>query len=266
MALSEGNIIFDPDEAQQVFKEAGILFEGQIKHAFEQLLAFNKAITEERQGYLQEEREQIDAELKEINSQLAELGKNRSQTLSYLTDTDIFNRYKTITNDLVNLKADIKALERPRGFLLRLQELRKDIRILTEEKQQLREAVEDEVRSQHTNTESLFSTIRLFFSEIVEKVINRKAVLSVPVNQEGHLDFKADILDESGNATSAAAGHTYKKLLCIAFDMAVTRAYLDKAFPRFLFMMGFSNHSMIERNKIFLMSSGNIAISVSSTR
>jgi uncharacterized protein YydD (DUF2326 family) len=52
------------------------------------------------------------------------------------------------------------------------------------------------------------------------------------------LEFKADILDESGNATSAADGYTYKRLLCIAFDMAIVRAYLDKNFPKFLFHDG----------------------------
>ncbi len=52
------------------------------------------------------------------------------------------------------------------------------------------------------------------------------------------MEFKAEILDESGNATSADLGHTYRKLLCIAFDMAVLRAHLDDKFPRFVFHDG----------------------------
>ncbi|MEJ3721806.1 DUF2326 domain-containing protein, partial [Paenibacillus polymyxa] len=60
----------------------------------------------------------------------------------------------------------------------------------------------------------------------------------VSPNQQGHLDFKAEILDESGNATSADLGHTYRKLLCIAFDMAVLRAHLDEKFPRFVYHDG----------------------------
>jgi hypothetical protein len=36
------------------------------------------------------------------------------------------------------------------------------------------------------------------------------ALLSVSPNQEGHLEFKAEILDESGNTTSADLGHTYR--------------------------------------------------------
>lgn len=57
-------------------------------------------------------------------------------------------------------------------------------------------------------------------------------------NKEGHLEFKAEILDKSGNTTSADLGHTYRKLLCIAFDMALLRARLDHKFPRFVYHDG----------------------------
>ncbi len=98
--------------------------------------------------------------------------------------------------------------------------------------------IEDDVEKQNSDTKSPFSSIRIFFSEIVEEVIDRKALLSVSPNKDGHLEFKADILDESGNATSADMGHTYKKLLCIAFDLAVLRAHLEEKYPRFVYHDG----------------------------
>ncbi|MFU2208097.1 DUF2326 domain-containing protein [Solidesulfovibrio sp. C21] len=116
--------------------------------------------------------------------------------------------------------------------------LRTGIRTLTEERGYLQTQIEADVERQNSDQMSLFSTIRLFFSEIVEDVIDRKALLSVSPNQAGHLEFKAEILDESGNATSADLGHTYRKLLCMAFDMAVLRAHLDDKFPRFVYHDG----------------------------
>jgi len=116
--------------------------------------------------------------------------------------------------------------------------LRTEIRTIIEELAHLQTQIEDDVEKQNADTESLFSTIRLFFSEIVEEVINRKALLSVSTNQSGHIYFKAEILDESGNATSADHGHTYRKLLCVAFDLAILRAHLDTRFPRFAFHDG----------------------------
>jgi len=237
-SLEEDQILFNPDEAQRLFEETGVLFTGQIKKDFEQLIAFNRAITEERRGYLQEERSEVENELKRVNSELNVFGKRRSDTLAFLTDTDVFNKYKRVSDDMVRLRADITSLERQRGFLHRLQELRTDIRTLTEEQSHLQTKIEADVEHQNADNASLFSSVRLFFSEIVEEVIDRKALLSVSPNQLGHLEFKTEILDESGNATSADRGHTYRKLLCIAFDLAVLRAHLDGKFPRFVYHDG----------------------------
>lgn len=237
-SLEEDQILFNPEEARRLFDEAGVLFSGQIKKDFEQLIAFNRAITEERRGYLQEERSEVESELKRVNAELTALGKQRSDSLAFLSGTDVFNKYKHVSDEMVKLRADITSLERQRGFLHRLQELRTDIRTLSEELAHLQTQIEANVEQQNADNVSLFSSIRLFFSEIVEEVIDRKALLSVSPNQLGHLDFKAEILDESGNSTSADLGHTYRKLLCIAFDLAILRAHLDEKFPRFVFHDG----------------------------
>ena len=237
-SLAEDQILFKPDEAQRLFEEAGVHFQGQIKKDFQQLIAFNRAITDERRGYLQEERIEVGAELERANAELSALGKQRSDTLSFLSGTDVFAKYKRVSDEMVTLRADIMSLERQRGFLHRLQELRAEIRTLTEECRHLQTQIEADVEQQNTDKTSLFSVIRLFFSEVVEEVIERKALLSVSPNQSGHLEFKAEILDESGNTTSADLGHTYRKLLCIAFDMAILRAHLNTLFPRFVYHDG----------------------------
>lgn len=252
-SLEEDQILFNPDEAQRLFEEAGVFFRGQIKKDFQQLIAFNRAITDERRGYLQEERAEVEAELKRINAELNALGKKRSDMLSFLSGTDIFGKYKQVSDEMVTLRADITSLERQRGFLHRLQDLRTEIRALTEERGHLQTEIEGDVEKQNSDQGSLFSAIRLFFSEIVEEVIDRKALLSVSPNQAGHLEFKAEILDESGNATSAHFGYTYRKLLCIAFDMAVLRAHLDDKFPRFAYHDGVFE-SLDDRKKENLLS------------
>jgi uncharacterized protein YydD (DUF2326 family) len=138
----------------------------------------------------------------------------------------------------VTIRADITGLERQREFLHRLQELRTHIRTLSEELGHLQTEIEGDVEKQNADANSLFSSIRVFFSEIVEDVIDRKALLSVSPNQLGHLEFKVEILDNAGQATSADSGHTYRKLLCIAFDLAVLRAHLGNLYPRFVYHDG----------------------------
>lgn len=251
-SLEEDQILFNPDEAQRLFNEVGILFAGQIKKDFDQLIAFNRAITDERRGYLQEERAEVESEIKNINAELNALGKRRSDMLGFLSSTDVFAKYKQVTDDLVTLRTDIATLERQRGFLRRLQELRADIRSLSEECIHLQSQIEVNVEAQSGDSTSLFSTIRFYFSEIIEDAIAHKALLSVYANKEGHLEFNAEILDDAGNATSADLGHTYRKLLCIALDLAVVRAHLDDRFPRFVYHDGVFE-SLDDRKKTNLL-------------
>jgi len=237
-SLEEDQILFKPDQAENLFREAGVLFSGQIKKDFNQLIAFNRAITEERRSYLQEERAEIEAELKIIAEELDELSKRRSAMLGFLSTTDVFTKYKQVTDDLVTLRAEISTLERQRGFLGRLQELRTEIRSLTEACVHLQSQIEEDVEAQNTDRESIFSSIRFYFSDIIEQVIAHKALLSVFPNSNGHLEFKAEILDDKGRATSADLGHTYRKLLCVAYDLAVLRAHIHEKFPRFVYHDG----------------------------
>ena len=237
-ALDEDQILFNPEEAKKLFEETGILFQGQIKKDFQQLIDFNKAITDERRIYLAEELTEIEETLKHINSELTTIGKKRSEALSFLSTTDVFNKYKHVSEEMITLKADITSLERQRNALHRLQELGTQIRALKEEKSHIQAQIEADTNKQNGDEKSLFSAIRLYFSEIVEEVIDRKALLSVSLNKVGHIEFKAEILDESGNSTSADLGFTYRKLLCVAFDMAVLRAHIQDKFPRFLYHDG----------------------------
>lgn len=237
-SLKEETILFNPDDAQRLFAEAGIYFLGQIKKDFQQLITFNNTITEERRAYLEEELSEIESNLKEVNTELNELGRKCSEMHSFLSETYIFNKYKKSSNDLVTLKADLASLERQRDALHRLQELRAELRRLKEELGHLQADIESDAVQKNSDPNSLFSLINSFFNEIIEEVIDRKAILDVAPNREGHLEFKAELLDKSGNKTSAGEGNTYRKFLCMAFDLAVLRAYMDKKFPRFVYHDG----------------------------
>lgn len=237
-SLADDEVLFDADQASELFAEAGVIFAGQIKKDFEQLLAFNRAISEERRAYLAEELAEIDGELKAVDSEIADLSGDRTETLSFLTDTDVFMKYKRAMDDLATLRADIIALEHQRESLGRLQVLRSRIRAAEEQKRRTQVATEADVEAQNEDRESRFSAIRLLFNGIVEQVIDRKAVLSVAPNIKSHLEFKAEIMDDAGLATSADAGNTYRKLLCVAMDLALLRAHLDGHYPRFVFHDG----------------------------
>lgn len=237
-SLEVNKIQFRTSEAKRIFDDAGVLFDGQIQKDFDQLVAFNNAITVERQEYLRIELVELRDELAAIDIDLQILGEKRTQSLAFLSSTDIWDKYRAEANRLVNLKAEILALKEKQKMLRRLKDIRKEIRNLKTKRDALQQQIETDTEEKYANKDSRFSEIRLYFSEIVEHVIERKALLDVVVNSKGHLDFSAEILDQKGESTSAGLGHTYRKLLCIAFDMAVLRSHSTESFPRFVYHDG----------------------------
>lgn len=237
-SIETDKILFNPDEAEKLFLQAGVLFAGQIKKDFQQLIEFNKAITEERKDYLQKELTVIDENLKEVNAEINLLGKTRSENLEYLSSTDSFVKYKEFSSELVTIKADISLLERQRENLHKLQDYKRQIRGYSEEIAQLQSSIESDLNQKNADPKSRYSLIRVYFSDIIEEVIDRKALINVFQNTEGHIEFTAGILDENGKETSADLGFSYKKLLCIAFDLAILRAYLPEKFIRFVYHDG----------------------------
>jgi len=237
-SLEDAQMLFDPEKARLIFNEAGILFEGQIKKDFEQLIAFNTAISTERHQYLKEELLELEGELSKINNELMEKSKIRSEILAFLVESDVFEKYKQYSDELVHLKSEVETLERLRSGFQRHKEMQDEIHSLKEKEKELHFQFEKNVSEENSNESSRFSKIRLFFDEIIKSVINRNALLNVSLNKEGYPEFQAPILDEKGSHTSAGEGHSYMRLLCVAFDLAITRAYLDLHYPRFIFHDG----------------------------
>jgi uncharacterized protein YydD (DUF2326 family) len=227
-------IVFDPDSAQALFQEAGVLFQGQIKKQFEDLKRFNAAIAEERVAILEEELKQITVDLAEIESQLSHLNDKRTASLAILDDKQFFAKYRKMTARWVEVKADLEVLTRQRKAAQEFQNIQNKIIAKKARRTELRQLIEENISAPNDR----YRSIRLFFTEIIKSTIDRDVVLSTRVNENGNLEFSAEILNEKGAETSEAMGHTYRKLLCVAFDMAIARTYLSDKFVHFLYHDG----------------------------
>jgi uncharacterized protein YydD (DUF2326 family) len=228
-------IVFDPNSAEELFAEAGVAFAGQIKKRFEDLTTFNVAIAQERTSLLKEELKEINTELEEVARQLAALNAKRAESLSILDDKQTFSKYRKLSAQLVEVKTDLEMLLRQRKAAQSLQHVLADISKKKARRVELKLLIEENI-GDPANTR--YKSIRLFFNEIVKKTIDRGVVLHTKVNENGNLEFSADILNQQGAETSEALGHTYKKLLCVAFDMAIAREYSKERFIHFLYHDG----------------------------
>lgn len=237
-SLQDEAILFSPDQAAKLFDEVGVAFKGQLKRDMDQLVSFNKAISEERRGYLEKERAQAQTSLDAIGPRIESLQAERTRLFGFLEESDTIAKYKEIGRRAIELRADIASLERQRNSLLLVAERRQEQRAVQERRSHLHTAIEQDVQAQLQDEKSRYREIRRYFDEIVHTVLGEHALLSVTVTSTGSLEFTTEIVDATGATTSASRGFTYKKLLCIAFDLAVLRAYSGVVFPRFAFHDG----------------------------
>lgn len=237
-SLENSKFLFTVEDMQQLFREAGILFDGQIKKDFHQLIMFNKSIDKERRGYLKQELDEISSKLKELTGNLSNLEDQRRRALSFISGEDVFTKYKALSKNLVALNSDIMLFERQLEIANKQKDLRQKSGTLKERLHTIEAKIIGNIEIESKNEESLFSKLRLYFNEIVQEVIDKKVLLSVRLNNSRHIEYDVEILDTSGHSTNENFGHSYRKLLCIAFDLALLRAHLNGKFPRFVYHDG----------------------------
>lgn len=237
-SLATTGIKFNPKEVEKVFDEAKISFPTEITKDFEQLIAFNKAITKERKQYLEEEITELNKELNTTIEKLRELNDERATQLGFLSETVLVNKFKESNKQIASIQAEISFLEKQKENIEGIQALTKNKRILDNELEDIEEKMDTNIIEVNDNQDNILSNVRIYFNEIISKVFNKEGAITVYLNDSGNFEFDATYRDIKGNNTSEADGNTYGKFLCIAFDLAVARAYLNKRYPKFLFIDG----------------------------
>ncbi|CAM3053164.1 DUF2326 domain-containing protein [Dichelobacter nodosus] len=251
-SFTENKIKFDSNEVKKLFEEAQVLFPEQIIKNFEQLIAFNEEITRERNGYLKQELDEHKTELEKINEQLKQLNKQRSEQLQFLKENELFIKFKESNQQVVHIQAEILNLKQKKESIEQVLALQKQQRELKGTLDDIKNKMQANVTSVNGANDGIFANIRLYFNEVISKVLSKRGELSVFLNEADNLEFQAEYQDKTGKNTSESKGGSYQKLLCIAFDLAVTRAYLGQKFPQFIYIDGVFD-SLDDRKKELLL-------------
>ncbi len=238
-ALEVDTVRFDPEAIAELFQEMTVSFEGQLRKDFDQLVDFNREITAERSKYLVEELAQVEAKLAPVSEELKSLNSRRAGMLSFLGESDAFQAFRDLTDELVALKADALSLTRQRDQLSAIADVETKVAVGKEKLRALEGVIRKDIDTKSASDyDGIYNSIRLEFSRIVRAVLDRDALLTVELNGHHHPEFRAEILDAGGATTSADLGVTYRKLLCVAFDLAVLRAHMADRYPRFVYHDG----------------------------
>ncbi len=251
-SFSEDNIKFDPKEVRQLFDEVSVLFSEQVNKDFEQLITFNRAITKERNSYLTQELIENQQELASTQEELKALNEERAKQLQFLQENELIDKFKESNNRIAKVQAHIINLTHQKQKIEKILELQKQQRTLRLLLDDIEDKMQNNVAEINNSKDNTFSKIRLYFNEIINKVLNKRGEINVYLNKEGNFEFQAEYQDNSGVNTSESKGNTYQRLLCIAFDLAVTRAYFGRNFPTFIYIDGVFD-SLDNRKKDLLL-------------
>ena len=90
------------------------------------------------------------------------------------------------------------------------------------------------IRTQIEESNNLYTKIRQDFSSYVYEVLGQTGLLSLSQNTNGNIEFSTEIINAVNEATAQGDGHSYKKLLCACFDLALLVNYSSQSFIKFI--------------------------------
>lgn len=232
----KNNYSFDISKIEKVFKESKLYFPDALRKDYSDLLKFNEELTKDRNRLLKTTLIEKKQQLKNINQQLEELNDKKENLLSFLRDTDTFRRLKIYQKELAKLESE----------LLQLYERLKIIDVIIEEekkKEKLKEDIQSTIKSikdisNQTENNEKYKLIRELFSKYFYEVMDEDTYISWSINTNNNVDFKPPVIktkDLLSKDTAKDEGRTYKKILCVIFDLSILVAYNIESYYRFVY-------------------------------
>ena len=244
------DIQFDLEDVQRVFKEAELTFPDQLAREYSELVAFNRRILIERRSALKNRAEELEELIKSLEGEAGEFAKKRQEILQVLGGTDSLKKFKSLQKELDRDRANLALMEEKAEKLDAIREFDDELRNTKANCDEQTDAIKDLV----DKGSERYKAIQKMFSRIVKEVLHRTAILYVQQNDSGNLDFHAEFTDaDSDVQTQERRGTSFRKILCIAFDLAVLITYAKEKFFHFVYHDGAMEQLEIKR-KLALLS------------
>ncbi len=232
-SLSNINVNIDDKAINNLFKEVNLYYPEKLKKEYADLINFQKSLTIERKKYLKETLLQLKEELSLLNRSIKELEGKKSDLLSILTQKDSYFKFKeyqkktiAIEVETERIKDKLRAID---NSLIIERELKINQVFVNDKIDELKQAL----------AERKHSSINRIFNSIIKEILDTNALISLKLNKQGNVEFNADYQNKTDLLkTSESQGTTYKKLLCVAFDLSLLGNYSDKSFYRFVYHDG----------------------------
>jgi len=221
------------ENIEELFSEVNLFFPDQLKKRYNELIDFQKSLTIERKQFLKENLSELKQEFTQINKSINELETEKSSLLSVLTEKDSYQKFKEYHKNLTETEVEIERikdkLKAIDNSLIIEKEIETNKDIVDNKINELKSALKDRKHA----------TINKIFNSIIKDILNTNALISLNINRQGNIEYNADYQNPSDLIkTSEAQGTTYKKLLCVAFDLSTLINYSEKSFYKFVYHDG----------------------------
>jgi uncharacterized protein YydD (DUF2326 family) len=228
--------VFDLKRVEQLYKEAEIYFSESLIKDYNELLNFNKHLTANRLKYLNQIKKSKQESLGDITKELEKLNQEREDFLQFLTDSNSFDKFKFHQRELFAVQESLRETEHKIMMLDKIFDYKDKIQELETEIK----STKDALKKLHRTTEEnqLYGGIRKNFASFFEEIMNEKATISWELNDEHNVKFNPPKViggKKGQNNTLKDEGTTYKKILCIVFDLAILVAYKNQKYYRFVY-------------------------------
>lgn len=220
------------DKLKELYNEVEIFFPEALSKQYEELEQFTEAISIERRKYLSGNLSILKEEYAKIDEAIKVKEQERSEKISVLTDIDVYDKFKVYQKELATLEAELTLLQEKLRLIDRSSRIRAEIELLKDK----RKTYVDDIRKAIAGRSH--AEINRIFNQIVTEVTDTNAIISIKQNVDSNVEFAADYQTTAHITTSEADGTSYKKLLCVAFDLALLISYSSHSFYKFVYHDG----------------------------
>jgi uncharacterized protein YydD (DUF2326 family) len=227
---------FDIEAIEEVFNEAKLHFPAHLKHQYNDLVEFNRKVTHERNHALRARKKTLEGMQSELHQRKARLDTQREKQLSVIRSTDTIVKFKALQRDLARQKAELVYRDEQRKKLEIVVEMARRLRELQRERGRL----VDEVKAAIERNNPIYSRFQTIFNDYCQRVLNHEGLFYFCVNSNDNLDYRISLSlrGHNGTPSSQADGTSYKKLVCVLFDLALLKVYENAPFFHFVYHDG----------------------------
>jgi len=219
---------FDLELIKEVFGEVQLHFPEQLAKSYEELIEFNKQITVERKDLLKETLLKKTEELREVKLSLFNLNKEKEKFRDVIQDNSIIKKLKEYQNELISLEHEIARHEAQLDSIKIIESKKSEIDRLNDE---LKVAVQKlSAIIDNTSINLKYIRVRNYFSEFAQAILNYPAIISISKNSNNNVEYGYRV-----GETKKGDGNTYRKMLCVAFDLAILAEYSSESYFKFVY-------------------------------